>query len=112
MYRVTGNVLFIITSLTLFDWESFKILNWLEFVGLVFFGRGDNKWVAIIPLSFIVSRNMSFKFDSALLFSMQVSAIVFVISREVSLKLSVSGSQTFWRFCLPIFSCNRNASTF
>ena len=48
-----------------------------------------------MPFSFIISRVFPFKFSNALLFLIEVSVIVFVISWEVSFDVSVTGSNTF-----------------
>ena len=48
-----------------------------------------------MPLPFIISKSLSFKFSIALLFSIEVSVIVFDISRDEFLIVSVSGSYSF-----------------
>ena len=52
---------------------------------------GDNKKLAIIPLSFIISKFLALKFSIALLFLIELSVIVFVVFSAVILIVSVGG---------------------
>ena len=57
--------------------------------------REDNKQDAIVPLSFLISKHLSFIFSIALLFSLEVNVIVFVLFSEVLFIVLVYGSNTF-----------------
>ena len=83
-------------SSILVELRSFINLNWLLFSGFKRLTKEEAKYGAIVPLSFISSKTFSFKFSIALLFLIEVSAIVFVKFSEVSLFVSVSGSNKFF----------------
>ena len=79
------------TSVTLFELGSFTSISWLVCSRLVILGGIDDKYDAIIPLSFFSSKSLSFKFNSALFLFSDVAVVVFVISWEVSLIVLVLG---------------------
>ena len=64
----------------------------MVFSGLRRLTKEEVKYGAITPLSFISSKTFSFEISSALLFLIEISFIVFVKPREVSLIVSVGGS--------------------
>ena len=114
-YNVTGIVLFIRRSFILFESGSFTSLSWLVYSGVVILVRGDSKYEANLPLLLIISKSLLFKYASAFLFSLYVSAIVFVTSWGTVLIVVVMGWYNFfvsqWKFWFPSLSCNLNAFT-
>ena len=98
LYKVTGFVLCITISFTLFELESFTNLYRPVFSGLVILDRRDIENVAKLPLSLIISKNLSFKSSSALLFLIEVSVLVFVKFREVFLSVSITDPITIFMF--------------
>ena len=83
-YSVTGIVLLISNSITLFELGSFTKLNWLVCSGLKTLDEGDFKGDANKPVSFNKPKSFSLKFSNALFFFIEVSVNVFVKSREIS----------------------------
>ena len=112
---MTGIVLFNDKMLRLFELGSFTGLNWVVFSLLLFLDKGHNKKDGNIRLSIIISKILSCKTASALLFSLGVNIMVFVKSSEVLLIVSVTVSRTLfvlsWKFCLPNLSCQQNSSS-
>ena len=88
----------------------FTKLNWIVFSTLVTLDKGYIKWVAEIPLSIIISRTFSFKFSNVWLLLSGVSVMVFVLSRNISFIVSVSGLNTFFKFSLKFYLPNLSFS--
>ena len=74
---------------------SFVNLKWFLLSGLRRLTEEEARYGAIKPLSLNNSKTFSLKFSSALLFSIEVSVKVFVISSEIFFIVAVIGSISF-----------------